>query len=739
MLSILRLKKKNTKNIKTNRFMCQSFIPYPLKTQNRNPSLFRMCFFLISCILGSCAIPQSKNNMSENPTHKFTNALKNESSLYLQQHAHNPVNWLPWSDEAFEKAKNENKLVLISIGYSACHWCHVMEKESFEDTAVANLMNSNFVCIKVDREERPDVDDVYMLAVQLMTRQGGWPLNCFTLPNGKPIYGGTYFPKSQWVEILKSLSKSYEAEPNKVEEYALKLSDAIVQNNASIQAEGIDNALNKINFDEVFAQIENSFDYGFGGHKGAPKFPMPVEWQFLMDYAFYSKNKTAEEQLKITLQKMVSGAMYDQIGGGFARYSVDEEWKIPHFEKMLYDNAQLISLYSNAYRMYGNAEYLEIAEASSEFLLREMYNAESGGFYSALDADSEGEEGKFYVFTQNELLNHIPKALFPLAKEWFGLNAYAFWEDDKYALCNRKSADELAKQFEISVRDVKNKQQTIRTALLNYRETRIRPGLDDKEISAWNALNCIAFTDLYKASGNNKYLKQVEKCLRFFENHLYNGGVVLRYYKKNGRKIEGNLEDYATWALAYLRAAEIEKAPERISKANNLLESINNKFLQDGALYYNSSVIGTKLISNPVELSDNVIMSGNSTMAEVLFLLSKSGYYPEYETRLNKMLAKQSSNLKDYPSGYFNWLRLYQKNQNSYNELVVNQVSDAKKKDLHSKYQPNVLMLPLDEKSEKPIIFAGKFEKNRSLYYLCTNKVCQKPVENIDALQKLLR
>lgn len=739
MLIKATLKKKKTKNIKTSKLMCQSFIPYPLKTQNRNPSLFKMFFFLISCILGSCAIPQSKNNMSKNPTHNNTNALINESSLYLQQHAHNPVDWLPWSDKAFEKAKKENKLVLISIGYSACHWCHVMEKESFEDTAVAKLMNDNFVCIKVDREERPDVDDVYMLAVQLMTRQGGWPLNCFTLPNGKPIYGGTYFPKSQWVEILNSLSASYKKQPQKVEEYAETLSAAINQNNAIVHIDSSNESVKKINFGEIFIQLESNFDYDNGGHKGAPKFPMPVEWQFMMDYAFYSKDKAAEEHLKLTLQKMTSGAMYDQIGGGFARYSVDEEWKIPHFEKMLYDNAQLISLYSNAYRMFGNSQYLDIAEASAEFLIREMYNPKSGGFYSALDADSEGEEGKFYVFTKEELTNNIPKDLYPLATKWFGLDAYALWEDEKYALCNRKTVDELSQEFNLGKREVKLQQQSIRTALLKHRNKRIRPGLDDKEIAGWNALNCIAFTNLYKASGSNSYLQQVDKSLSFFENYLFKNNKVLRYYKENGRKIDGNLEDYATWALAYLHAAELEKAPERINKAANLVAIINKKFLQDSALFYNSSPLGSSLISNPVELSDNVIMSANSTMAEVLFYLTKSGYYPEYERKFKIMMVHQFGNLQDYPTGYFNWQRLYLKQQNTYNELILNQVSTETQKILHAQYRPDILQLPLDTESEKPIIFAGKFEKNKSLYYLCTNKVCQKPVDNTNALQNLLR
>ncbi len=718
--------------------MCLSFNPYPLNMAYKKPVFLKTCFLaLFTCFLGSCAIPQNRNKMSE--IHPHTNKLINEASLYLQQHAHNPVDWLPWGPEAFEKAEKENKLVLVSIGYSSCHWCHVMEKESFENESVADIMNEHFVCIKVDREEHPDVDDVYMLAVQLMTKQGGWPLNCFTLPNGKPIYGGTYFPKHKWVEILELLHKSYSTNPEKVLSYAENLTTAINQNNALITLPEDSSALETIDFSDINNGLERSFDMAYGGHQRAPKFPMPVEWQYYLTSLHYNANTDLNEHISRTLNHMVSGAMYDQIGGGFSRYSVDQEWKIPHFEKMLYDNAQLISLYSNAYRSTGNKEFLSIAVESAEFLLRDMYNDKSGGFYSALDADSEGEEGKFYVFTQKELLQLIPKELFDLARAWFGLDKYALWEHDNYILGNRMSDTELMKKFDWDESTLSENKQSIKKALLQHREQRVWPGLDDKEIASWNALTVIGFCDLYKASGNDKYKQQVAKGLEFFENHIQHADGIWRYYKPNGKKIEGKLEDYANYALAYLRAAELENAPERIEKANNIISQIDELFLQANALYYNSSPIGSNLISNPIELSDNVIPSANATMAEVLFLLSKSEYVPKHEKHMLQMLQHMKTSIQDYSSGYFKWMELYQRAQHDYNELVLVNTSSVNHSKLLQTFAPDILILPLDKDTDVPSIFNGKYQRNQELYYLCTNKVCQKPVESISELEQILK
>jgi len=394
-------------------------------------------------------------------THKHTNSLIHETSPYLLQHAHNPVKWMPWGDEALEKAKKENKLILISVGYSACHWCHVMEHESFEDETVAKIMNDYFVCIKVDREERPDIDQVYMMAVQLMTGQGGWPLNCFALPDGRPIYGGTYFPKKNWINILLNLVDLQKEQPDKMEDYAnqltqgLKLAELIKvnTNETDFKKELIINCYN--NWKERFDNVD-------GGPNKAPKFPLPNNYQFFLRLSTDPSPTLPEgervdllEHINLTLTKMAYGGIYDQIGGGFARYSVDHYWKVPHFEKMLYDNAQLVSLYCEAYAVTKNSLYKNVVYETLEFIEREL-TAPNGGFYSALDADSEGIEGKYYVWTKEELQN-ILKDDFNLFADYYNINKLGLWEHDNYILLRNVDDHIIAEEHNISIEELQNK------------------------------------------------------------------------------------------------------------------------------------------------------------------------------------------------------------------------------------------------------------------------------------------
>ena len=427
---------------------------------------------------------------------KYTNALIQESSPYLLQHAHNPVNWVSWSDEVFTKAKLQNKMVLVSVGYSACHWCHVMEHECFEDEEVAALMNTFFICIKVDREERPDVDQVYMTAVQLMTQKGGWPLNCFTLADGRPIYGGTYFPKEQWMHILKSLQHTFENDREKVEEYAEHLHQG-VQNSELINDAKKSEQFSEEKLHEMVLRWSRNFDSMEGGDARAPKFPLPNNYEFLLHYGVKYQNDKVLKHVELTLDKIALGGIYDQVGGGFSRYSVDMLWKVPHFEKMLYDNGQLLSLYSEAYKYFKKPLYKRIVYQTIAWLQREMLTKD-GAFYSALDADSEGDEGKFYCWNKKDM-----KAVLGDDYNWvsnfYNLNERGYWEEEKYIPLRTESDMSFAHKMNWSLEEFELKISKINQQLLDERSHRIRPGTDDKCLTSWNAITIKGLCDAYSA------------------------------------------------------------------------------------------------------------------------------------------------------------------------------------------------------------------------------------------------
>ena len=453
-----------------------------------------------------CSDTSNNETMPEDST-KNANALIHESSPYLLQHAYNPVDWMPWGDAAFEKAKKEDKLVLVSIGYSSCHWCHVMEHESFEDEGVAKIMNDNFVCIKVDREERPDVDNIYMTAVQLMTGSGGWPLNCFTLPDGKPVFGGTYFQKNKWVEILESLSAGYKKDKAQYEEYADKLTEGVSQ------AEIITVAKDEIPFnrevlDSMIMNWKPHFDIVRGGNRRAPKFPLPNNYEFMTDYGMHYGDQEVLNHVDLTLTKMAWGGIYDQVGGGFARYSTDMDWKVPHFEKMLYDNGQLVSLYSKGYQRTKNPLYKEIVYQTIDWLEREMMT-DKHSFYSALDADSEGEEGKFYVWSKDEL-KEVLGSDYDWVKDYYNVGPKGMWEGHFILL--RDQADSAFAASQGWDRDqLRKKVDKVNEKLLEARSSRIRPGLDDKSLTSWNAIMMIGLLDAYAAFNDDRFLELAKK------------------------------------------------------------------------------------------------------------------------------------------------------------------------------------------------------------------------------------
>jgi len=449
---------------------------------------------------------------------KFKNKLANETSPYLLQHANNPVNWFPWSKEALEKARTEDKLIIISIGYAACHWCHVMEHESFEDTSVAQLMNDFYVSIKVDREERPDIDQIYMDAAYLITGRGGWPLNIIALPDGKPVYAGTYFRKDDWMKILFYFNDLYQKEPEKFNEQANKLTDAL--NSIKIPDVSVDDLVfSKDEIKKAYEGIINLIDYVNGGTRGAPKFPMPDIYNFLLQYYFHTEENNALEAVTITLNKIANGGIYDHIGGGFARYSTDDIWKVPHFEKMLYDNAQLVSLYSNAYKVTGNQYYRKVVYETLEFIKRELTD-ESGGFYSSLDADSEGEEGRYYVWEKKEIDNLLG-ADSDLFCEFYNISESGNWEGKNIPfITNDKS--QLLKKYNLNENEFDKIISESKKILFEERNKRISPGLDDKILTSWNALMIRGYVDAYNTFGKIEFLNAAVSNGNFIINKMMN-------------------------------------------------------------------------------------------------------------------------------------------------------------------------------------------------------------------------
>ncbi len=427
--------------------------------------------------------------------HKFSNALIHESSPYLLQHAHNPVEWHPWSESTLAKARSHGKMLLISIGYSACHWCHVMERESFEDEEVAGIMNKHFICIKVDREERPDVDQVYMNAVQLITGSGGWPLNCFALPDGRPFFGGTYFRKNQWVQLLENIAMLYKSRRHDLEEQADSLTKG-VKSGDIIKAGTETGTVSKSDLESAVSRMEKQFDYQEGGLGGAPKFPMPVVQLFLLRYFYFARDENISAFIRLTLQKMAYGGIYDQIGGGFARYSTDVHWKVPHFEKMLYDNAQLVTLYAEAWQVFGDNLFKEVVEDTLKFVMRELTSPDNA-FYSSIDADSEGMEGKFYTWGIAEI-NQILGNQAELIRKYYHIGGKGLWESRQNILLRTQSLEEFAKDQGLQPSAFKTILKPARTKLLKARMNRIRPGLDNKILTSWNALMMKGFIDAYQ-------------------------------------------------------------------------------------------------------------------------------------------------------------------------------------------------------------------------------------------------
>ncbi|SHE77624.1 hypothetical protein SAMN05444274_102364 [Mariniphaga anaerophila] len=666
-----------------------------------------------------------------------TNALVHSSSPYLLQHAHNPVDWQPWSEELIENAAKENKLLLVSIGYAACHWCHVMAHESFEDETVAAAMNREFVCIKVDREERPDVDQYYMTAVHLMGLQGGWPLNVIALPDGKPVWGGTYFPKETWVDTILSVARFWKENPDKTREYAENLQQGISGSLLPSNADNIIPATQQM----IARSVENwkeRFDLENGGRQGFPKFPMPGNLEFLLFFGFVKRDRQVLDFVKLSLLKMARGGIYDQLGGGFARYSVDEKWKVPHFEKMLYDNGQLISIYSKAYQYFKCDEFKTIVYETAQFLERELTD-ESGAFYSSLDADSDGGEGKFYVWKSGEL-REILKEDFELFSEYFNVNAKGFWETGNYILLRETGMEEFARKKGFTYSEFEQKVAAWKKLLMKQRSERERPGLDDKTLASWNALAITGLADAYKAFGDERFKTQALQNACFIrENMMKEGGNLFHLWKKGKSTIAGFLEDYALVARAFISLFEISGDREWLDCAGQILEySVNHFYDESSGLFYFSAKNSNAVVSNSFQNEDNVIPAANSVMSNNLHAFGLLTGNAEYLVMAKKMLHHVTPLFPKYPQAFANWGTLMLKITEPFYEVVLSGANAYEKfLELQEGFLPHAICAFAKEESNL-LLFDGRFVPGKTLIYVCSEGTCRLPVENVKDARNLL-
>ncbi|MDB9720586.1 thioredoxin domain-containing protein [Winogradskyella sp.] len=693
-------------------------------------------FMVVSCS------QQNKSNDTINL--KKSNDLINETSPYLLQHAYNPVDWKPWNDAALTLAKKQDKLIVISIGYSACHWCHVMEEESFQNDSVAALMNQNFISIKVDREERPDIDQIYMSAVQLMTGSGGWPLNCITLPDGRPVFGGTYFTKQQWTKILEDMSRLYKEDPDKVIAYAKKLTEGIKNTNL-VEINNEDLPFKKEQLKRIVKNYKTTLDFKDGGQKNAPKFPMPANLSFLLRYSFQNSDKELQQYITTSLTKLANGGIYDQIGGGFSRYSVDERWHVPHFEKMLYDNAQLVSLYSKAYQFTKNESFKTVVEETLDFIEAE-FEQQDGAFYSSLDADSkntEGElqEGSYYVWTQDKLKSLLAED-FNLFKTYYNINAIGKWEKDNYILFKTKTDKAFLDTNNITHVEFVSKVKLWKSKLLKIRNERNRPRTDDKTLTSWNALMLEAYVDAYRVFGKKIYLDKAIKIAEFIKEHqIKQDNSLFHNYKDGKSTIDGFSEDYAHTISAYIELYQATFNEQWLKLANDLMHYVTTHFFnKETGMFHFTSSTATNLIARKIEVLDNVISSSNSVLANCLFKLGHYNANKDYLNKAKQMLSNVNNDIEKAPTGYSNWLNLYLNYSNPYYEVAISgKDAYTKLRELDAFYIPNILISGSTTASNTPLL-QNKYIEDETYLYVCTNGTCKLPVTHaLKAKEQILK
>ena len=682
------------------------------------------------------------------------NRLINETSPYLLQHANNPVDWYPWGEEALERARSEDKPILLSIGYSACHWCHVMERESFENETIAGLMNDNFVSIKVDREERPDLDQVYMQAVQMLTGSGGWPMTVFLPPEGKPFYGGTYFPPEDrqgmpgFPRLLTSIAEAYSTNRGEIDRVTKQLTTQMSQSNQVSQGTSI---LTVDILHKAYSSLATNFDYQNGGFGNAPKFPQPMTPEFLLRYYHHGYNPRALELVELTLEKMAYGGIYDQIGGGFHRYSTDAYWLVPHFEKMLYDNALLARLYLHTYLITGRALYRRVVEETLDYVLREMTDS-SGGFYSAQDADSEGVEGKFFVWSPDEINSVMGDADGEVFAGYYGVTGAGNFEG-KNILNIRQDPEEFAETKGLTADQLGDIINRGSKALLEVREQRIHPMRDDKVLASWNGLMLRSFAEAAAALGRPDYLAVAIKNAEFLARSMKSDGRLLRTYRDGQAKLLGYLEDYSFVIDGLLALYEATFDLRWLDEAVTLADSMIELFWDEGiGGFYDTGSDHETLVVRPRDVFDNAQPCGGSVASDVLLRLAVFTGNNDYSAKATVPLRSLHQAMSQSPGGTGHWLSALDFYVSPPKEIAVigprdDPTTQALLDTVFHRFLPNKVvmgvetpLIPAVDNSEADIpLLAGRgMVGGLPSAYVCQNYACQLPVTDPAGLAEQL-
>ncbi len=663
---------------------------------------------------------------------KFTNDLSKETSPYLLQHAHNPVQWKPWSETLFATATAANKPILLSIGYAACHWCHVMERESFEDEAVADYMNAHFVNIKVDREERPDIDHIYMDALQAMTGSGGWPLNIFLLPNGQPFYGGTYFPpnamqnRASWMDVLKGVKAAFDSNREKLVEQATHLTQHLLQSNIKAQqSQAIETIATNDEFKMIAERLLQNADTQWGGFGVAPKFPQTFSIQVLFRNYFQNKDQASIVHAIRSVDKMIQGGIYDHVGGGFSRYSVDAMWQAPHFEKMLYDNALILGTLAEAYQLTKKPIYKNVIHATFVFLQRELFNG-AGGYYAALDADSEGVEGKFYTWSYDELKAVIDPTIFDDFIAYYQVTPNGNWEHTNILW----TQNALEKEWEPAWQNALKK-------LFDTRSVRIRPALDHKVILGWNAMLIVGFCKINAATGNEIYKKVAIECMDWLEANLYHADEHYFYHSiANGvPKAHAFLDDYANLIQAYIQLQTITGDPSYLFKAKKWMDYLLIHFIdEDGLYFYYTASYQKDVIIRKKESYDGAQPSGNALVCSNLYYLGQVFDLAQWRQQAEKMIHSIRPTLLQYPGSFGFWAQSFYQMSTGLIELVgVGPTVHESLAALNAPFLPNTIrMLSQVEDDRIPLLKGKKSVENQ--FFICKNSSCSAPMPLVDLI-----